>query len=50
MMATLQRVREIGTMRAIGAQRSFVLCLVLLETLLLGLSFGAAGTFWARSS
>ena len=44
MMATLQRVREIGTMRAIGAQRSFVLLLVLIETLLLGLSFGAVGT------
>jgi ABC-type lipoprotein release transport system permease subunit len=44
MMATLQRVREIGTMRAIGAQRSFVLSLILVETLLLGLSFGSAGT------
>lgn len=45
MMATLQRVREIGTMRAIGAQRGFVLSLVLIETLLLGLSFGAVGAF-----
>ena len=44
-MATLQRVREIGTMRAIGAQRSFVLSLVLVETLFLGLAFGSAGTF-----
>ena len=44
MMATLQRVQEIGTMRAIGAQRAFVLKLVLIETLLLGLSFGAIGT------
>jgi ABC-type lipoprotein release transport system permease subunit len=44
MMATLQRVREIGTMRAIGAQRGFVLALVLVETLLLGLSFGSVGT------
>lgn len=44
MMATLQRVREIGTMRAIGAQRSFVLSLVLIETLFLGISFGTAGT------
>lgn len=43
MMATLQRVREIGTMRAIGAQRGFVLGLVLLETLFLGLAFGTAG-------
>jgi len=44
MMATLQRVREIGTMRAIGAQRTFVLSLILIETLFLGLSFGTAGT------
>ncbi len=44
MMATLQRVREIGTMRAIGAQRSFVLSLVLIETLLLGIVFGVGGT------
>ena len=44
MMATLQRVREIGTMRAIGAQRSFVLSLVVVETMLLGLVFGAGGT------
>lgn len=43
MMATLQRVREIGTMRAIGAQRSFVLSLILVETLFLGLAFGTAG-------
>ncbi|MBJ6763094.1 ABC transporter permease [Myxococcaceae bacterium JPH2] len=43
MMATLQRVREIGTMRAIGAQRSLVLSMVLVETLVLGLVFGAAG-------
>jgi ABC-type antimicrobial peptide transport system permease subunit len=44
MMATLQRIREIGTMRAIGAQRGFVLAMVLVETLFLGLVFGAAGT------
>lgn len=43
MMATLQRVREIGTMRAIGAQRPFVLSMVLLETVALGLFFGAVG-------
>lgn len=43
MMATLQRVREVGTMRAIGAQRSFVLGMVLVETLLLGFVFGAGG-------
>ncbi|XXF76048.1 FtsX-like permease family protein [Myxococcaceae bacterium GXIMD 01537] len=43
MMATLRRVREVGTLRAIGAQRSFVLGMVLVETLLLGLVFGASG-------
>jgi ABC-type antimicrobial peptide transport system permease subunit len=43
MMATLQRVREVGTMRAIGAQRSFVLGMVLLETVVLGLLFGTLG-------
>lgn len=43
MMATLQRTKTIGTMRAIGAQRGFVLSMVLLETLVLGLAFGLAG-------
>jgi len=43
MMATLQRAREIGTMRAIGAQRPFVLSMVLVETLCLGLVFGTIG-------
>lgn len=42
-MATLQRVREIGTMRAIGAQKDFVLAMVLTETVVLGLLFGSAG-------
>lgn len=42
-MATLQRVREIGTLRAIGARRSFVLAMVLTETVVLGLIFGAMG-------
>lgn len=45
MMATLQRSREIGTMRAIGAQRPFVLSMVLTETSLLGVIFGAIGAF-----
>jgi len=42
-MATLQRAREIGTLRAIGAQKGFVLSMVLIETVVLGLVFGAAG-------
>ncbi|HET6437437.1 MAG TPA: FtsX-like permease family protein [Anaeromyxobacter sp.] len=42
-MATLQRVKEIGTMRAIGAQRRFVLWMLLLETMAVGLLFGLLG-------
>ncbi len=42
-MATLQRVKEIGTMRAIGAQRRFVVVLLLVETVAVGLAFGALG-------
>jgi ABC-type lipoprotein release transport system permease subunit len=42
-MATMERVQEIGTMRAIGAQRSFILWLFLLETTFLGLLGGGAG-------
>jgi hypothetical protein len=42
-MATLDRVPEIGTLRAIGAQRATVLGLFLTETALLGLLAGGAG-------
>src|SRR5208282_2720653 len=42
MMATLRRTAEVGTMRAIGAQRGFVLNMVLAETLTLGVVFGTA--------
>ena len=42
-MATLQRVREIGTMRAIGAQRRFVLTMLLVEIAAVGVVFGLAG-------
>jgi ABC-type lipoprotein release transport system permease subunit len=42
-MATLQRVKEIGTLRAIGAQKRFVLTMLLLETSAVGVAFGAAG-------
>ncbi|HUK66060.1 MAG TPA: FtsX-like permease family protein [Anaeromyxobacteraceae bacterium] len=42
-MATLQRVKEIGTLRAIGAQRRFVLAMLVLETTAVGLFFGAVG-------
>jgi ABC-type antimicrobial peptide transport system permease subunit len=42
-MATLQRVKEIGTMRAIGAQRRFVVVMLLVEIAAVGLVFGIAG-------
>lgn len=42
-MATLERVREIGTLRAVGAQRRFVLAMLVLESVVVGLSFGAIG-------
>ncbi|MEE2788039.1 MAG: FtsX-like permease family protein [Myxococcota bacterium] len=43
LMATLERVREIGTLRAIGAQRRFVMAMILLETVLLCLVSGGFG-------
>ena len=43
MMSTMERTREIGTMRAIGAQRSFVRRMILIETGVLTLIFGGAG-------
>jgi ABC-type lipoprotein release transport system permease subunit len=42
-MATTDRIPEIGTMRAIGAQRSMVIQLILLETAMLGLMAGGSG-------
>jgi ABC-type lipoprotein release transport system permease subunit len=48
-MATLQRGREIGTMRAIGAQKDFVLAMVLTETVVLGLIFGTLGALLGSS-
>lgn len=42
-IATLQRTVTIGTMRAIGAQRPFVVGMVITETVMLALSFGAIG-------
>ncbi len=43
-MATLERVGEIGTMRAIGAERSFVIKLFLIEIVVLGLISGTIGS------
>jgi ABC-type lipoprotein release transport system permease subunit len=42
-MATLERVQEIGTLRAIGAQRRFILAMLVIEALVVGLIFGAIG-------
>jgi ABC-type antimicrobial peptide transport system permease subunit len=41
--ATMERVTEIGTMRAIGAQRTLVLFMFLLETIVLGFIAGTIG-------
>jgi ABC-type lipoprotein release transport system permease subunit len=45
LIATMERVKEIGTMRAIGAQRSYILKLILTETCMLSIIFGAIGIF-----
>jgi ABC-type antimicrobial peptide transport system permease subunit len=42
-MATLERVPEIGTLRAVGAQRRFVLAMLMIEALVVGVLFGALG-------
>ena len=46
-MATVERVTEIGTMRAIGAQRPWVVWLFVVETLMLGVLAGGAGALGA---
>jgi ABC-type lipoprotein release transport system permease subunit len=43
-MATLERVREIGTLRAVGAQRTFILGMLLVEAGTIGLVFGGLGS------
>ena len=42
-MATLERVQEIGTLRAIGAQRRFILAMLVIEAIVVGLIFGTIG-------
>jgi FtsX-like permease family len=42
-MATLQRVQEIGTLRAVGAQRRFILWMLVIEALVIGAIFGGLG-------
>ena len=43
-MATMERVREVGTIRAMGAQRSFVMGMFLGESLMMTLIFGTLGS------
>ena len=42
-LSTIERTREIGTMRAIGGSRRFVLWMFLVESIVLGTVFGAIG-------
>jgi ABC-type antimicrobial peptide transport system permease subunit len=42
-MATLERVRELGTLRAVGAQRLFILAMLMLESVVIGLASGSVG-------
>jgi ABC-type lipoprotein release transport system permease subunit len=46
-MATLERVAEIGTMRAIGAQKRFVTLMIIFEMAVLGLAAGGIGALLA---
>lgn len=46
-IATMERVKEIGTMRAVGAQRRFIAGLFLAETTVLGLLSGGVGALCA---
>jgi len=42
-ISVTERIAEIGTMRAIGAQKRFVRRMILLETLMIAIAFGALG-------
>lgn len=42
-MAALERVKDIGTLRAVGAQRGFVFGMILTEAAVIGVLFGGAG-------
>jgi len=46
-LSTMQRLKEIGTMRAIGAGRGFVIRMVGVEALVMGVGFGLLGAFAA---
>ena len=47
-MAVLERIGEIGTMRALGTRRGGVLQLFILEGLILGIVGGILGARWGR--
>jgi len=47
MMTTIERTREIGTLRAIGAQRTFVLRMFFVETMTIGLLASVIGSLLA---
>jgi len=49
MMTTLERTKEIGTLRAIGAQRGFILRMFCIETLTIGLLATLSGAMAAVS-
>lgn len=42
-MATLERVRDIGTLRAVGARREFIFAMIVVEAAVVGIIFGGAG-------
>jgi hypothetical protein len=48
-MATLERVREIGTLRAVGAQRRFILIMLVLESLVIGAAAGVVGALFGSA-
>lgn len=47
LMTTMERVIEIGTLRAIGAQQSFIAKMIFVETLILNFIFATFGTMCA---
>jgi len=49
-MTILQRTRELGTLRALGASRARVARSVLVEAILLGIAGSALGLAWGSAS
>lgn len=48
-MATMERVREIGTLRAMGAQRRLIRWMLFIESGVLALTFGAVGALFGSA-